>query len=77
MTEETKRALIRAWIKARYHGWQHFCHVHHRTIHRLEQFGNIVVMGGVVSGVHEVEIIASGYVAIVLVVMITIADDVA
>jgi hypothetical protein len=77
MTEETKRALIKAWIKARYCHWKHFCHEHHRAFHRAEQIGNLIIMGSIVGGVHEIEIYASGYVAVVLVVMITIADDVA
>jgi hypothetical protein len=73
MTEETKQRFYKAW----YSHWKHFCHDHHAMIHKMEQVGNLVIMTGVVSGIHEIEVVAAGYVAVVLVVLVTIADDIA
>ena len=63
------KILIRCWVT--------FCHEHHHLFHKLEQIGNVVILTSIVSGIHEIEIVASGWVAVVTVVLITIADDIA
>ena len=53
------------------------CKAHHMLFHRAEQLGNILVLASVSVGIHELEAAASGCVALILVIIVTVSDDVA
>ena len=53
------------------------CKRHHALFHRAEQIGNILVLASVSVGIHELEAAASGCVALILVIIVTVGDDVA
>ena len=57
--------------------WLALCKAHHTLFHRAEQIGNIFILASVSVGIHELEAAASGCVALILVIIVTIGDDVA
>lgn len=57
--------------------WTTLCRAYHTLFHRAEQIGNILVLASVSVGIHELEAAASGCVALILVIIVTIGDDVA
>lgn len=61
-------------IKYTGHAVHVFCAKHQRIIHKIEHFGNAVLLTSVAAGIRELEATAAGCL-VILILLITVAGD--